>query len=135
MRLCCIRAGNSISLDAGLQAIAYLRMRVFGAPAQLLMYVATGIFRGCRDTRTGARAAVVGFVVNLSLDLTLILGLHAGVAGAAAATSISQCAPLSPSRSLPPTSLSLSPPPPAGVPMYLLLVLLFQCYPYCYSYC
>eukprot|EP00884_Botryococcus_braunii_P020219 jgi/Botrbrau1/6881/Bobra.67_3s0002.1 len=63
-----------------------------GAPAQLLMYVATGILRGCRDTRTGARAASVGFVVNLGLDLALVLGLHAGVAGAGAATSISQWA-------------------------------------------
>lgn len=79
----------------GAQAVAYMRMRVLGAPAQLMMFVATGILRGCRDTRTGARAAAVGFFVNLVLDLTLVLGLHTGVAGAGAATSISQYSPRS----------------------------------------
>ncbi|KAK9811654.1 hypothetical protein WJX72_007696 [[Myrmecia] bisecta] len=67
------------------QAVPHLRMRSLAAPAVILMYVATGAFRGFKDTRTPLFAGTAQNLVNFSLDLFLVFGLGMGVLGAATA--------------------------------------------------
>ncbi|DBB12825.1 TPA: hypothetical protein ACH3X3_005589 [Trebouxia sp. C0006] len=73
-------------------AVTYLRCRSIAAPVSLAMFVATGSFRGFKDTKTPLIAAVASNLVNLGLDCFLMFVLGWGVAGAALATSASQYA-------------------------------------------
>ncbi|KAA6423129.1 MAG: hypothetical protein FRX49_07116, partial [Trebouxia sp. A1-2] len=73
-------------------AVTYLRCRSIAAPVSLAMFVATGSFRGFKDTKTPLIAAVASNFVNLGLDCFLMFVLGWGVAGAALATSASQYA-------------------------------------------
>lgn len=71
-------------------AIAYLRTRLWAAPAVLGIVVAEGAFRGYGDTTIPLIASLVASFINLILDPILMFPLGMGVAGAAAATGISQ---------------------------------------------
>lgn len=71
-------------------ALAYLRWRSIGIPAQTVVLVTNGIFRGRGDTRTPFYCTVLGSVVNIVLDPLFIFTFHMGCAGAGLATSISQ---------------------------------------------
>ncbi|KAL3150527.1 hypothetical protein ABBQ32_000344 [Trebouxia sp. C0010 RCD-2024] len=73
-------------------AVTYLRCRSIAAPVSLAMFVATGSFRGFKDTKTPLIAAVASNFVNLGLDCFLMFVLGWGVAGAGLATSVSQYA-------------------------------------------
>lgn len=73
-------------------AAAFLRFRSLAGPFSLVQYVCIGAFRGFRNTRTPLLAALFSNLFNLSGDLFFIYVLKWGVAGAAAATSISQVA-------------------------------------------
>jgi MATE family multidrug resistance protein len=83
-----IAAASMASGEAGEAAQSYLRWRAAGAPGYLL-YVA---LRECRygsgDTASAMRSVIIANAVNAALAAMLIWGLDAGVAGAAAATSI-----------------------------------------------
>ncbi|MBN1266507.1 MAG: MATE family efflux transporter [Anaerolineales bacterium] len=74
----------------------YMRIRLFGAPAVLIMLAAFGTLRGLQDMRTPLWIAVGVNVLNLVMDRILIFGLGPvpvmGVAGSAAASTISQWA-------------------------------------------
>ena len=71
-------------------ALSYLRIRAFAAPAVLLMLVGHGAFRGRQDTATPLRVTLAFNLVNLILDPVLIFAVGWGLAGAAVATTIAQ---------------------------------------------
>jgi MATE family multidrug resistance protein len=75
-------------------AEAYLRVRLFGAPAVLITITGFGIFRGRQNMHTPLIIAIVVNLLNMVLDPLLIFGFGLlpglGVAGAAGASVISQ---------------------------------------------
>ncbi len=75
-------------------AVAYMRIRWFGAPAVLMMVAAFGTLRGLQDMRTPLWIAVTVNGLNVVLDAVLIFGLGPvpafGIAGAAWASTVSQ---------------------------------------------
>ena len=64
-------------------ASEYLRLSLLGAPFVLASLAAAGYLRGLQDTRTTLYVAVGANVVNLLLEVVLVYGLHAGIAGSA----------------------------------------------------
>jgi multidrug resistance protein, MATE family len=75
-------------------AVIYMRIRLFGAPAVLLLLAAFGTLRGLQDMRTPLWIALGLNALNLGLDWLLIFGWSSfpgmGVAGSALASTISQ---------------------------------------------
>ncbi len=75
-------------------AVAYLRVRLLGGPATLMMIAAFGALRGLQDMRTPLRIALASNALNIVLDPLLIFGWGfvpaLGVAGAAWASTASQ---------------------------------------------
>ncbi len=80
--------------DVQTQAIAYMQIRLYGAPAVLLMLVTFGSLRGLQDMRTPLWIAIGVNGLNVVLDWLLIFGNGPfpvmGVAGSALASTISQ---------------------------------------------
>jgi MATE family multidrug resistance protein len=85
-------AGDTVRADA----VVYLRIRLFAAPAILATIVAFGALRGRQDMRTPFWIAVSINVANVLLATLLIFGAGPvpalGVAGAGWATTVSQIA-------------------------------------------
>ncbi|GBC62592.1 MATE family efflux transporter [Desulfonema ishimotonii] len=77
-------------------AVAYMRVRLLGAPAVLVSIAAFGVLRGLQDMRTPLWVAVGVNVLNLLLDALFIFGWGPvpalGIFGAALASTISQWA-------------------------------------------
>ncbi len=75
-------------------AVVYLRIRLVGAPATLLMMTAFGALRGLQDMRTPLVVAVATNLLNVILDPLLIFGAGPvpafGIAGAAWASTGAQ---------------------------------------------
>ena len=72
-------------------AASYLFTRAWSAPAVLFIVVAEGVFRGYGNTMIPLTASLAAALINLVLDPVLMFQPIAwGVAGAAAATAISQ---------------------------------------------
>jgi Na+-driven multidrug efflux pump len=71
-------------------AVAYIQIIFFGIPATMLYNMTGGILRALGDSKTPVYFLVVASIVNIVLDLTLILVVPMGVAGAAIATVVSQ---------------------------------------------
>ncbi len=71
-------------------ALLYLHICIFGLTAQLIYNVGTAILRSFGNTRTPMVLFLISAVINLILDLFLVMGMHLGIAGAAAATLFSQ---------------------------------------------
>ena len=75
-------------------AIAYIRIRLLGAPAVLLTLVGFGALRGLQDMRTPLWVALGVNLLNALLDIPFIFGFGPmpalGVAGAAWASVIAQ---------------------------------------------
>ena len=78
------------SPDVAPHAVAYLRSSVPGIPGMLVVLAATGALRGLLDTRTPFLVAVAGAVVNTIGSVTLVYGLHMGIAGSGLATALTQ---------------------------------------------
>ncbi len=76
------------------EAVSYMHIRLYGAPAVLLMMVTFGLLRGLQDMRTPLWIAIGLNVLNVLLDWLLIFGNGPfpamGVAGSALASTISQ---------------------------------------------
>jgi MATE family multidrug resistance protein len=76
------------------EAINYMHVRLYGAPAVLLMLVTFGVLRGLQDMRTPLWIAVGLNALNVLLDWLLIFGNGPfpamGVTGSALASTISQ---------------------------------------------
>jgi MATE family multidrug resistance protein len=75
-------------------ASVYLRIRLLGAPATLVMMASFGALRGLQDMRTPLRVAVASNLLNVVLDALLIFGAGPvpalGIAGAALASTLAQ---------------------------------------------
>ncbi len=79
-----------------LPALTYMKWRALGVPASTLLLVCNGIFRGRGDTKTPLYCTTAGNLLNLVLSPWLIFYFGMGVAGAGAASSISQWATVLP---------------------------------------
>lgn len=71
-------------------ATQYIQIRAWGIVASLLGFVATGTYRGFKDTRTPLYAAVGSAMTSLLLNSLFIYGLGWGVPGSALATTLAQ---------------------------------------------
>lgn len=76
------------------EAVRYIQIRTFGAPAVLLMAVSFGVLRGLQDMRTPLWIALGVNLLNVFLDWVLVFGKlgfpSMAVAGSALASTISQ---------------------------------------------
>jgi putative MATE family efflux protein len=72
------------------QATIYLQLSMWGLPAMLVVFAATGLLRGLQDTVTPLWIAGIGFAANALLNWALIYGAGWGIAGSAAGTVIAQ---------------------------------------------
>ncbi len=83
-------ASGSVQVNA----VQYMQIRLFGAPAVLLTLVVFGAFRGLQDMRTPLWIALGVNILNLALDWLLIFGRGPipamGVGGSALASTVSQ---------------------------------------------
>ncbi len=76
--------------DVAEQADIYLGLSMWGLPAMLIVFAATGLLRGMQDTVTPLWIAGVGFGANILLNWLFIYGLGWGIAGSAAGTVVAQ---------------------------------------------
>nr|WP_218869182.1 MATE family efflux transporter [Leifsonia psychrotolerans] len=80
------------SAEVTAAASSYLGISMFGLPAMLLVFAATGLLRGLQDTRTPLYVAGFGFGANILLNLWFIYGLGLGIVGSAVGTVVAQWA-------------------------------------------
>jgi putative MATE family efflux protein len=76
--------------EVGRSATTYLRISAISLPAMLVNFAATGVLRGLQDTRTPLAVALVGFPVNVLLNVALVYGAGLGIAGSAWGTALAQ---------------------------------------------
>ncbi len=81
-------AGAEVSRDAEI----YLGISMWGLPAMLIVFAATGLLRGMQDTVTPLWIAGIGFGANALLNWLLIYGFGWGIAGSAFGTVLAQWA-------------------------------------------
>lgn len=74
------------------QGYAYIFIIIAGMTASMLYNICAGILRAIGDTITPLCFLIFSTILNIFLDYRLIQGMHLGVAGAAAATVLSQTA-------------------------------------------
>ncbi|MBT2483759.1 MULTISPECIES: MATE family efflux transporter [unclassified Microbacterium] len=79
-------AGEAVAADAE----AYLVISMWGLPAMLIVFAATGLLRGMQDTMTPLWIAGLGFGANALLNWVFIYGFGWGIAGSAAGTVAAQ---------------------------------------------
>ncbi|UNK71153.1 MATE family efflux transporter [Microbacterium sp. H1-D42] len=72
------------------QARTYLSISMWGLPAMLIVFAATGLLRGMQDTMTPLWIAGLGFAANAGLNWIFIYGLGWGIAGSAFGTVMAQ---------------------------------------------
>lgn len=68
----------------------YLRISFVGAPFMLVTLAGAGYLRGLQDTRTTFFIAIGASVVNLVIELIVVFGFNAGIAGSAWSTVVAQ---------------------------------------------
>jgi putative MATE family efflux protein len=78
--------------DAAAEAGVYLGISLWGLPAMLLVFAATGLLRGLQDTLTPLWIAGAGFAGNAVLNALFIYGFGWGIAGSAVGTVVAQWA-------------------------------------------
>lgn len=78
--------------DVAEQAVIYLQLSMWGLPAMLIVFAATGLLRGMQDTVTPLWIAGIGFGLNAALNALFIYGFGWGIAGSAAGTVVAQWA-------------------------------------------
>ncbi len=78
--------------DVAEQAEVYLRLSMWGLPAMLIVFAATGLLRGMQDTVTPLWIAGFGFGANALLNWMFIYGFGWGIAGSALGTVVAQWA-------------------------------------------
>ncbi|WP_101848108.1 MATE family efflux transporter [Zhihengliuella sp. ISTPL4] len=78
------------SPEVAAQANEYLVISMWGLPAMLIVFAATGLLRGMQDTMTPLWIAGLGFGANALLNWLFIYGLGWGIAGSAAGTVTAQ---------------------------------------------
>lgn len=90
-----VTAPWTVSLFGASDAVAteartYLTISMWGLPAMLIVFAATGLLRGMQDTVTPLWIAGLGFGANALLNLLFIYGLGWGIAGSAFGTVVAQ---------------------------------------------
>lgn len=78
------------SAEVTAQADTYLVISVWGLPAMLIVFAATGLLRGMQDTITPLWIAGAGFGANALLNFLFIYGFGWGIAGSAIGTVTAQ---------------------------------------------
>ena len=76
--------------DVSEQAEIYLGISMWGLPAMLIVFAATGLLRGMQDTVTPLWIAGLGFAANALLNWLFIYGIGWGIAGSAVGTVLAQ---------------------------------------------
>ena len=76
--------------DVAEQAEIYLGISMWGLPAMLIVFAATGLLRGMQDTVTPLWVAGLGFAANALLNWLFIYGFGWGIAGSAFGTVLAQ---------------------------------------------
>lgn len=71
-------------------ARTYLSISMWGLPAMLVVFAATGLLRGMQNTVTPLWIAGLGFGANALLNAVFIYGFGWGIAGSAAGTVVAQ---------------------------------------------
>lgn len=71
-------------------ASIYFRIRIWAAPATLMLYVFTGWFIGMQDSKTPMFIAIAGNILNIGINFLLIVGFGMQIEGVAWATVFSQ---------------------------------------------
>lgn len=79
-------AGDAVAIDAE----TYLGLSMWGLPAMLIVFAATGLLRGMQDTVTPLWIAGLGFGANAVLNVIFIYGFGWGIAGSALGTVVAQ---------------------------------------------
>ncbi|MFT4219302.1 MAG: MATE family efflux transporter [Microbacterium sp.] len=79
-------AGDEVAAEAAV----YLGISMWGLPAMLVVFAATGLLRGMQDTVTPLWISGLGFAANALLNWVFIYGLGWGIAGSAAGTVVAQ---------------------------------------------
>ena len=72
------------------EARTYLEISMWGLPAMLIVFAATGLLRGLQNTVTPLWIAGLGFAANALLNWIFIYGLGWGIAGSAFGTVMAQ---------------------------------------------
>uniref|UniRef100_A0A383W375 Protein DETOXIFICATION n=1 Tax=Tetradesmus obliquus TaxID=3088 RepID=A0A383W375_TETOB len=85
-----VHALNPPEPEVSAYAVQYITVRSWGILAAMLGFVASGTYRGVKDTRTPLNAAIGAALTHITLTPLFILGFDWGVAGAALAATISQ---------------------------------------------
>nr|WP_221446738.1 MATE family efflux transporter [Microbacterium thalassium] len=78
------------SAEVAEQASIYLGISMWGLPAMLIVFAATGLLRGMQDTVTPLWIAGLGFGGNAVLNAVFIYGFGWGIAGSAVGTVVAQ---------------------------------------------
>lgn len=78
------------SPEVSAQAVTYLGISMWGLPAMLIVFAATGLLRGLQDTVTPLWIAGLGFGSNALLNWLFIYGFGWGIAGSAVGTVVAQ---------------------------------------------
>jgi len=78
------------SAEVARQAEIYLGLSMWGLPAMLIVFAATGLLRGMQDTVTPLWIAGLGFGANALLNWAFIYGFGWGIAGSALGTVLAQ---------------------------------------------
>jgi putative MATE family efflux protein len=76
--------------DVAENARTYLTISMWGLPAMLVVFAATGLLRGMQDTVTPLWIAGLGFGANAALNALFIYGFGWGIAGSAIGTVVAQ---------------------------------------------
>lgn len=76
--------------EVSAQADTYLVISMWGLPAMLIVFAATGLLRGMQNTMTPLWIAGLGFGANALLNVLFIYGFGWGIAGSAVGTVIAQ---------------------------------------------
>ncbi len=76
-------------------AVSYYKIRAFGLPFTLFTFSVFGVFRGLQNTYYPMLISIVGAILNVALDFTLVFGIEGFIApmhiqGAAIASVIAQ---------------------------------------------
>ncbi|MCR2808467.1 MULTISPECIES: MATE family efflux transporter [unclassified Microbacterium] len=79
-------AGPEVARDAE----TYLGISMWGLPAMLIVFAATGLLRGMQDTVTPLWIAGLGFTANALLNWLFIYGFGWGIGGSAFGTVVAQ---------------------------------------------
>ncbi len=78
------------SPEVAADAVTYLGISMWGLPAMLIVFAATGLLRGMQDTVTPLWIAGIGFAANALLNWLFLYGLGWGIAGSAFGTVLAQ---------------------------------------------